>query len=229
MALFIANSEVSNLQFVYPPINRDLSLGSTQNGSGRKGWSRRSCGPETSKRRAKAGLTYLSCSPESGSPKVLKAMDKPFNHERALELVRCLNKNKVTTQACFVLGYLNEEDEDRKLTQNYVKELTKAGIDEIALFIMTPIPGTYTFDKVEQGYDDYSQLTFSPRWRKEYKKLSSFRIHTYMKFLFWKLRYHPLKLFKQPVNFITRRFNTKMEMTAFRWLKINFLSKIPFL
>src|SRR3989344_6309115 len=33
---------------------------------------------------AKAGLTYLSCSPESGSPKVLKAMDKPFNHQRAL-------------------------------------------------------------------------------------------------------------------------------------------------
>ncbi|MAG15637.1 hypothetical protein CMO88_01095 [Candidatus Woesearchaeota archaeon] len=177
---------------------------------------------------AKAGLTYLSCSPESGSPRILKAMDKPFSHQLALQLIKRLNKDKVTTQACFVLGYLNETDDDRKLTQNYVKELTKAGVDEIALFIMTPIPGTYTFDKVE-GYDDYSQLTFSPKWRKEYKKLSSFRIHTYMKFLLWKLRYHPIKLFKQPISFLTGRFNTKMEMTAFRWLKINILSRIPFI
>ncbi|MBI2664079.1 radical SAM protein [Candidatus Woesearchaeota archaeon] len=173
---------------------------------------------------AKAGLKYLSCSPESGSPKVLKAMDKPFNHQRALDLIRRLNRNSVTTQACFVLGYLNETDEDRKLTKNYIKELTKAGIDEVALFIMTPIPGTYTFDKVA-GYDNYSQLTFSPRWRADFKALSSFRIKTYAMFLLWKLRYHPIKLLKQPFNFVTGRFNTKMEMTAFRWLKVNVLSR----
>jgi len=178
---------------------------------------------------SKAGLTYLSCSPESGSPKVLKAMDKPFNHERALQLIRRLNENGVVTQACFVLGYLNETDEDRKLTRNYAKKLVKAGIDEIALFIMTPIPGTYTFDKVEKDYTNYSQLTFSPTWRREFKKLSRFRANLYLMFLFWKLRYHPLKLFKQPFNFVTGSFHTKMEMTAFRWLKVNILSRIPFL
>jgi len=178
---------------------------------------------------AKAGLTYLSCSPESGSPAILKAMDKPFDHERALQLIKHLHKHGVTTQACFVLGYLNETDYDRKLTRNYAKRLVKAGIDEIALFIMTPIPGTYTFDKVEKGYDNYSQLTFSPKWRKEFKKLSSFRVNLYMSFLFWKMLYNPLKLFKQPVSFLTGRFNTKMEMTTYRWLKVNILSKIPFL
>lgn len=178
---------------------------------------------------AKAGLTYLSCSPESGSPKVLKAMDKPFNHARAIQLIKHLNKNHVTTQACFVLGYLNETADDRAMTKSYIKKLTKAGLDEIALFIMTPIPGTYTFDKVEKTYDNYSQLTFSPRWRKDYKILNSFRMHTYMQFFLWKLRYNPLKLFKQPVNFLTRSFNTKTEMTAFRWMKINLFSRIPFL
>jgi anaerobic magnesium-protoporphyrin IX monomethyl ester cyclase len=175
---------------------------------------------------ARAGLRYLSCSPESGSPKILKAMDKPFDHVRALQLIERLNKNHVTTQACFVLGFLDETEEDRKLTAQYVKKLVKAGIDEIALFIMTPIPGTYTFDKVK-GYDNYSQLTFSPKWRTEYKMLNSFRFRLYARFLFWKALYHPLKLFKQPLNFITHSFNTKMEMTAFRWLKLNVLSKIP--
>ncbi len=174
---------------------------------------------------AKAGLSYLSCSPESGSPSVLKAMGKPFNHELALKLIRRLHRNGVATQACFVIGFLNETDADRKLTRSYIKELVKAGIDEIALFIMTPIPGTYTFDKMN-GYGDYSQLTFSPKWRAEYKMLAAFRNGTYLRFFSWKLRYHPLKLFKQAIDFLTGRFHTKMEMTAFRWFKVNFMSKI---
>ncbi len=174
---------------------------------------------------AKAGLSYLSCSPESGSPAVLSAMGKPFNHELALKLIRRLHRNGVETQACFVLGFLNETDADRKLTRSYVKELVKAGIDEIALFIMTPIPGSFTFGKLG-GYDDYSQLTFSPRWRVDYRRLSLFRRNTYILFLFWKLRYNPLKLFKQVVDFLTRRFHTKMEMTAFRWFKVNFMAKL---
>ncbi len=174
---------------------------------------------------AKAGLSYLSCSPESGSPSVLKAMGKPFNHGLALNLIRRLHENNVTTQACFVLGFLNETDNDRKLTRGYIKELVKAGIDEVALFIMTPIPGTYTFDKI-YGYGDYSQLTFSPKWRGDYKALARFRRSTYLLFIFWKLRYHPLKLFKQVVDFLSGRFHTKMEMTAFRWFKVNFLAKI---
>ena len=94
------------------------------------------------------------------------------------------------------------------------------------MFIMTPIPGSYTFDKVEKSYESYSQLTFSPKWRSEYTVLNSFRKRLYLQFLLWKLVYHPLKLFKQPFNFITRRFNTKMEMTAFRWLKVNVLSRM---
>ena len=59
---------------------------------------------------AKAGLSYLSCSPESGSPRILRLMDKPFNHERAVELIRHLGRRHVTTQACFVLGFLSETD-----------------------------------------------------------------------------------------------------------------------
>ncbi len=173
---------------------------------------------------AKAGLSYLSCSPESGSPAVLRAMGKPFNHGLALKLIRRLSANKVTTQACFVLGFLGETDADRKLTRRYIRELVKAGIDEVALFIMTPIPGSYTFGRLN-GYENYSQLTFSPAWRPDYVKLASFRRNTYILFLFWKLLYHPLKLFKQPLDFITRRFSTKMEMTAFRWLKVRMSSK----
>jgi len=173
---------------------------------------------------ARAGCSYVSLSPESGSQKVLQAMKKPFNHKHGIEMVKHMNKLGITTQACFVLGFPGETDEDLKLTKNYAKELAKAGVDEIAMFIMTPIPGSETMGQVK-GYTQLEQLTFSPSWRQDYKKLNKFRWNTYVHYLFWKAKYHPIKLLQQPISVITRRFKTKMEMTAYRAAKIWKLSR----
>lgn len=172
---------------------------------------------------AKAGCAYISMSPESGSPKVLKDMKKPFNHKHGIDMVQHMNKLGITTQACFVLGFPGETDEDLAMTRKYIKDLAKTGIDEVAMFIMTPIPGSETLGQV-QGYTRLEQLTFSPSWRQDYKKLNTFRWGTYVRYLFWKARYHPFKLLQQPFNIITRRFKTKMEMTSFRAAKVLALS-----
>jgi len=166
---------------------------------------------------AEAGCRYISISPESGSPRVLKMIKKPFNLEHAVRLVKKMNEMGIYSQACFVLGYPGEENEDREMTMNMVHNLTKSGVDEIAIFIVTPVPGSDIYDMFS-GYQDYSQLNFSPTWRKDYKELNEFRIRLYRNFLLWKLWYHPLKLSKQPVSFLRRKFNTKMEMTPYRAL-----------
>jgi len=168
---------------------------------------------------AKAGCTYISISPESGSPAVLKLMDKPFNHELALDLVRHMHKQGITTQACFVLGFPGEKPEDLQLTRKYVRKLVRAGIDEVALFVMTPIPGSNQFSALD-GYENYSQLTFTPTWRKDFRRLSTFRNRLYVEFYLLKLIFHPIKLFLQPFNVLFRNFKTKTEMTAFRTLKL---------
>ncbi len=173
---------------------------------------------------AKAGCVYVSMSPESGSLKVLKEMNKPFNHEFGIEMTKYMNSLGITTQACFVLGFPTETDEDLKMTGKYISKLTKAGIDEVAMFIMTPIPGSETEGTIK-GYTELQQLTFSPTWRPDYKKLNKFRWQTYKKYLLLKLIYHPIKLLKQPFNIITRKFKTKMEMTVFRALKLIYLSR----
>ena len=144
------------------------------------------------------GFRYVSISPESGSVEVLKNMNKPFDHKRGLELVRHMHKLGVTTQACFVLGYPGETPKQLMMSRNYVRQLTKAGIDEVALFIMTPVPGSVAYDLGQSGYKNISELTFSPTWRSDYKTLNSFRWKTYALFFFWKLFWHPIKLFKQP-------------------------------
>ncbi|MBI4145262.1 radical SAM protein [Candidatus Woesearchaeota archaeon] len=168
---------------------------------------------------AKAGCTYVSISPESGSPAVLKLMDKPFNHELALDMVRHMHKLGITTQACFVLGFPGETPEDLQLTRKYVNKLVKAGIDEVALFVMTPIPGSNQFNALD-GYENYSQLTFTPIWRKDFKRLSSFRNRLYAEFYLRKLLFHPVRLIRQPFNVLFKNFETKTEMTAFRTLKL---------
>jgi radical SAM superfamily enzyme YgiQ (UPF0313 family) len=164
---------------------------------------------------AKAGCRYISISPESGSPNVLKLMNKPFNLSHAERLAAYMNRAGIRLQACFVIGFPEESEKDLQMTRDLVYRLTKSGIDEIALFISTPVPGSAIYESYN-GYDSLSELNFSPVWRKDYIRLSRFRLNLYRRFLFWKLIYHPLKLFRQIFNFLLRRFETKMEMTPYR-------------
>ncbi|KJS15161.1 MAG: hypothetical protein VR69_14810 [Peptococcaceae bacterium BRH_c4b] len=170
----------------------------------------------------KAGCNYISFSPESGSKHVLKLMNKPFDHDYALDMVRHMNRIGIKSQACFVLGYPGEEENDLKQTEIYIKKLTKAGVDEIALFIMTPIPGTETFGQIS-GYKNFSELTFSPAWRDDFEILSTFRMRLYKKFLLWKIIYHPFKVFRQMINLLRRRFESKAEMNIYRALRLKYM------
>jgi anaerobic magnesium-protoporphyrin IX monomethyl ester cyclase len=170
---------------------------------------------ETIELMAQSGCKYISISPESGSPRVMKLIKKPFDIEHAIRLIHKMNEVGIHSQACFVLGFPGEEDEDRQLTKKMIKNLVKNGLDEIAIFVVTPVPGSDIFSEFE-GYSNYSELHFSPTWRQDYEKLNRFRVHLYRSFLLWKLLYNPLAILKQPFNFLLRRFETKMEMVPYR-------------
>jgi radical SAM superfamily enzyme YgiQ (UPF0313 family) len=171
---------------------------------------------------AKAGCRYISISPETGSPRVLKLMRKPFNLDHAVRLAKRMNEVGIYSQACFVLGFPGEEGADLSMTWDLVHDLTQEGVDEIALFIITPVPGSAIFDELH-GYQYLSEMNFSPTWREDYVKLNHFRLRLYVRFLWWKLRYQPLKLLRQPLNFLKRCFNTKMEMVPYRALVLAWL------
>lgn len=179
---------------------------------------------ETIELMAKSGCSYISVSPESGSPELMKKINKPFKLDHCIKLAKVMSKNGIYTQACFVLGFPEETDEDRQKTKSMIKHLTKNGIDEIAIFIVTPVPGSKIYDQFS-GYSSYSELNFSPEWRNDYEKLNKFRVHLYRMFLIWKLIYHPFKILQQPFRFLSRSFKTKMEMVPFRALHTMFLLK----
>ena len=71
-----------------------------------------------------------------------------------------MNKNRIFSQACFVLGFPGENENDINLTKKMIFNLTKNGIDEIAIFIISPIPGSNIFDKFE-GYKVFRSKFFT--------------------------------------------------------------------
>lgn len=173
-----------------------------------------------------AGLTFFSFSPESGSIELMKKLNKPFDYDHALKMTSCLNKLKIHTQACFIAGTPPETDYDRKKSIEYVKKLIKNGLDEIAVYIYSPIPGSFFADQVG-GFEHYSQLTRSPKWRKDYKKVNSFRIKMYLTFFTYKLIYFPNKVIKEFYRMFSRNFSTKMEMSFFKFFKLRMMHKLP--
>ena len=172
---------------------------------------------ETIARMAHSGCRYISISPESGSPRMLKLMDKPFDLDHAVKMVQAMNANGIRCQACFMLGFPGEEAPDRELTRQMVRDLTENGVDEIALFIVSPVPGSAIFAE-HSGNDSLSDLNFTPTWREDYDVLAQFRRDLYRDFLLWKLRYHPIKYVAHARNFLRRRFETKMEMVPYKAL-----------
>ncbi len=174
---------------------------------------------ETVELLSKSGCKYISISPESGSSEVMKEIQKPFNYNHALKTVKKMNKEKIFCQACFVIGYPGEEKNDLAKTKKMIFDLTRRGIDEIAVFIITPIPGSKIYKKFK-GFNNLSELTFTPNWRKDYKKLKLERLKMYSIFLFSKTLFHPLKILNQIFNFFRKKFDTKMEMVPYKVLRL---------
>nr|HPG31426.1 radical SAM protein [bacterium] len=118
---------------------------------------------ETIKLMSESGCRYISISPETGSPDVLKKMNKPFDLEYAVKTIRLLKKHGIFIQTCFVLGFPGETKTDLQKTYSLIKSLTKIGIDEIALFIIAPVPGAEIFGEFS-GFNSLSELNFTPSW-----------------------------------------------------------------
>ncbi|MBI9079576.1 MAG: B12-binding domain-containing radical SAM protein [Pseudodesulfovibrio sp.] len=183
--------------------------------------------PATLERMAEAGCVYISFSPESGSKRMLESVGKPFDYEHALRMTAAMHRLGIRSQACFISGLPGETEADRLKTIVYMKKLVKAGLDEINVPIFTPVPGS-EFEKAIEGYSTRAQITFSPTWRKDYSEAHAFRMKMYRTFFLWKLL-HPRKVFREIFGFLTGNFETKMEMSFYKLIKLHAIRWAPWL
>ena len=169
---------------------------------------------------ARSGFRYVSVSPESGSERMRYLMKKPYDEEHHLELVHSMVRHGVRSQSCFVVGYPGETDRDRRETRALVRRLAAAGVDELGVFIMTPLPGAEAFEKFPDRPESDDELTYSPRFRKDYGRLARERWLLHLIFFQTKFRTRRSDLWRHVRNVFHRRFETKAEMTVYRLLTL---------
>ena len=107
---------------------------------------------------AESGADTVWVGAESGSQKVLDAMDKETTVDQIYEATKLLKKNGIRPAFFLQFGYLGEEREDIKKTINMVLDLMP---DEIGISVSYPLPGTKFYNTVKEQLRDKSNWTDS--------------------------------------------------------------------
>jgi radical SAM superfamily enzyme YgiQ (UPF0313 family) len=136
---------------------------------------------------AKAGCDNIWMGAESGSQKILDAMDKGTTVEQIYEATRLLKKNGIKPSFFIQFGYLDETRADIEKTIAMINELLP---HEIGISVSYPLPGTGFYEKVKDqlkektNWTDSDELalmfsnTYKPAF---YKQLHAYVHKTYRK------------------------------------------------
>jgi hypothetical protein len=106
------------------------------------------------------------------------------------------------------------------------RSLIKEGVDEISCVVFTPLPGAALASALD-GFKHYSQCTPSPSWRSDYRSLMAYRRRMYLTFFAHKILWHPRRVLRELSGLFTRQFETKMEMSIYKQLKLYVLRYVP--
>jgi radical SAM superfamily enzyme YgiQ (UPF0313 family) len=152
---------------------------------------------------ARAGCDNIWMGAESGSQKILDAMDKGTTVEQIHEATRLLKKTGIKPSFFIQFGYLDETRADIEKTIGMINELLPY---EIGISVSYPLPGTGFYEKVKDqlkektNWTDSDELallfsnTFKPAF---YRQLHGYVHKTYRKHVAFEnlkqLFLHPFK------------------------------------
>jgi len=169
---------------------------------------------------ARAGCRYISISPESGSKQLMKVIGKPFDYDYGLKLVTACRRHRIRTQACFLVGHPSETQADFQASRRYLQQMIRAGLDEVAVFVVAPFAGSALFANKRIAVNDGRALTsFSPKGRNDYTLLTT-RRRQLIRLFFWEKLLKGPDLWMQGLRALFGRPQTKMENLPKRVLYI---------
>ena len=161
---------------------------------------------------ANAGCESIWIGAESGSQKILDAMDKGTTIEEIYEATRLLKKHGIKT--CFFLqfGYTGETMTEINQTIKMVNDLMP---DDIGISVSYPLPGTKFYDRVSSqmnkkhnwNLSDDFEMMFDGTYSTEFYRVLHTRVHK---------EYRTRQLLHEPM----RRFTSlwKLPIYAAGWL-----------
>jgi anaerobic magnesium-protoporphyrin IX monomethyl ester cyclase len=150
---------------------------------------------------ALAGCENVWMGAESGSQKILDAMDKGITTEQIEQATLLLKKYGIRPSFFIQFGYLGETMVDIKKTINMISKLMPS---EIGVSVSYPLPGTRFYEKVKEQLRHKANWTDSDElalmFRNTYQPLFYKELHQYVHQNFKKsIAYQNLRLlFKEP-------------------------------
>ncbi len=161
---------------------------------------------------ADSGLEEVWVGAESGSQKILDAMDKQTKVAQIYDATKLLKQKAIKVAFFIQFGYLEETKADIKKTITMIKELVP---DNIGVSVSYPLPGTKFYDKVKDDLqlkanwtdsDDLAMLFKGTYSTKYYRKLQRYVHKEYRKSVAFKnlrkIFKHPFKISKQQLRSI---------------------------
>jgi anaerobic magnesium-protoporphyrin IX monomethyl ester cyclase len=176
---------------------------------------------------AESGAETVWVGAESGSQKILDAMDKGTTVEQIKEATQLLRKNGIRVAFFLQFGYLGETSEDIEQTINMVLELMP---DEIGISVSYPLPGTKFYEKVKgqllgkQNWSDSDDLDMM--FRNTYNNEFYRQLHRYVHSIYRKHKgYNNLrKLFNNPFRLTSKEIRSGL--TTFYYIPTSFTQRL---
>jgi len=107
---------------------------------------------------ARAGCADVWMGAESGSQKILDAMDKGITIEQIATATHLLKHNGIKASFFIQFGYLGETKEDIVRTIRMIRELLP---DSLGISVSYPLPGTVFYERVKADLKDKTNWTDS--------------------------------------------------------------------
>lgn len=157
-----------------------------------------------------AGCQTVWVGAESGSQKILDAMEKGTTVREIYEATRLLHKIGIRVGFFLQFGYLGETKEDIEKTLRMVKDCQP---DEIGISVSYPLPGTKFYDRVKTGLGEKQNweesgdlaMMFASEYPPDYYKILHRVVHKH--FGIWRGQHavkniirHPLKIEKRALR-----------------------------
>jgi anaerobic magnesium-protoporphyrin IX monomethyl ester cyclase len=172
---------------------------------------------------ANAGCDSIWMGAESGSQKILDAMDKGTTIEQIYESTRILKKHRIKT--CFFLqfGYTGETKTEIDKTVQLVRELMP---DDIGISVSYPLPGTKFYERVQSQMkskhnwevsDDF-EMMFDGEYSTEFYRVLHKKVHK---------EYRTRQLLHEPLKRIKHFWKLPFYSGGWAWnsFKLNKLEK----
>jgi len=175
---------------------------------------------------ARAGCENIWMGAESGSQKILDAVDKGATVKQIFEATRLLKKNKIRPSFFIQFGYPGETKQDIEKTIAMINTLLPY---EIGISVSYPLPGTVFYENVKSELKEKTNWTDSNEmalmFRNTYHPAFYKQLHTYvhksyrmhLAFENWK------QLFTHPIK--SNLTTLKKALSGFYYIPVAFIEK----